>query len=210
VNRSHRGHHPAESGAFGFGAVPVGAVIAFAGKVGAAPDGGQETLDSVLAAWGWMVCDGRQLAIGDYPELFAFIGHHYDQDAEDGSFHLPDYRGYFLRGVDGGSGNDPEAADRSAAGSGATPADVGSRQTDAIRDHIHGIDPAGAATAATGGPPAMDKTRIAAAVPSAIKPPDGVSARETRPRNISVHYLIKFTVRPHRPHVHPHSIFPGA
>jgi microcystin-dependent protein len=207
VSRPPRGHHPAEPFETGFGAVPVGAVVAFAGKAG----GGQDGLDSVLAAWGWMVCDGRQLAIGDYPELFAFIGHHYDQGAQDGTFHLPDYRGYFLRGVDGGAGNDPDAADRIAAGTGATPADVGSRQADALRNHTHGIDPAGADTAATAGSPALVKTKIATAGPSAIKPPDGVSARETRPLNISVHYLIKFTVRPHRPrHAHPHSIFPGA
>ena len=211
MSQHTRRPHPASPWAHSYAAVPVGAVIAFAGKLAAGTDGEQDELASVLAAWGWMACDGRQLAIDDYPELFAFIGHHYDQDVQDGKFHVPDYRGYFLRGVDGGSGNDPDAGARTAAGNGATPADVGSRQGDAMRNHTHGIDPTGTDTAGTAGSPALVKTRISAPGKAAIGLSDGVSARETRPLNVSVHYLIRFTVRPcHPPHAHPHSIFPGA
>lgn len=81
----------------GFGDAPVGAVVAFAGCVAdsAAPAG------SPVEALGWLVCDGRMLETAMYPELFAVLGYLYG--GADGQFQLPDYRGRFLRGHDGGT-----------------------------------------------------------------------------------------------------------
>lgn len=62
------------------GAMPVGAVIAYAGAT-----------DANLEAQGWMQCDGRTLEAALYPELFNALGYRYGGSAE--HFQLPDYRG---------------------------------------------------------------------------------------------------------------------
>jgi hypothetical protein len=51
---------------------------------------------------------------------------------------LPDMRGVFLRGVDGGRGQDPDTGSRSASFSGGNAADaVGSYQADMFASHSH-------------------------------------------------------------------------
>ncbi len=82
----------------GFGDPPVGAVVAFAGAVADT----SSPAEFPVEAFGWLVCDGRMLAVASYPELFAVLGHLYG--GVDGQFQLPDYRGRFLRGHAGGSG----------------------------------------------------------------------------------------------------------
>jgi microcystin-dependent protein len=64
--------------------IPVGSVIPVAGK----PTSNQ-----------WLLCDGSQHASSQYNQLFQVI-----QNIHGGAppnFYLPDYRGYFLRGVNG-------------------------------------------------------------------------------------------------------------
>jgi microcystin-dependent protein len=80
--------------------VPVGSVITFAGN---------ETALQTLE--GWFPCDGRELDRIAHEELFHAIGY---ANGGNGSttFKLPDYRGYFLRGVDQGTNRDPDADDR--------------------------------------------------------------------------------------------------
>lgn len=58
----------------------------------------------------WLPCEGQQLNINEYPELFDKIGYIYG--GSDDYFNAPDYRGFFMRGVSGSSNNDPEAARR--------------------------------------------------------------------------------------------------
>jgi microcystin-dependent protein len=53
---------------------------------------------------GWLLCDGRLLASGDYPGLYAYIGNTYGGDG--GTFQLPDLVGRFILGV-GDPGRDP-------------------------------------------------------------------------------------------------------
>jgi microcystin-dependent protein len=78
---------------------------------------------------GWLFCDGRALSRERYAELFKVIGTiHGAGDGVD-TFNLPDYRGRFQRGVDRGTGRDPEANQREAARvGGATGDNVGSIQ----------------------------------------------------------------------------------
>jgi microcystin-dependent protein len=211
MNPQHRqrGHLPPGLVPPGFGDAPVGAVIAFAGQIGAAagvsPPASVEAgfpVTDPIEAWGWTACDGRSVAIADYVELYLVLGTLYGGD--DTHFRLPDYRGYFLRGVDAGAGNDPDAAARTnAAGSGATPACqqiVGSRQPDAIQkhDHIYGAEPTAAAPAqgaGAAGAPSSTPTLTTSGPTDSLSAPGQVrvSQSETRPRNIYVHYLIKFT-----------------
>src|SRR5690606_19260948 len=59
-----------------------------------------------------LVCDGREFATEELPELFAVIGYTYGGSNETKRFRIPDYRGYFLRGASLSSGIDPDADDR--------------------------------------------------------------------------------------------------
>ena len=70
-----------------------------------------------MRAAGWAICDGAQLAIKQFPELFAAIGFSNGGDGRS-TFHLPDCRGYFLRGVDPLGVVDPDTKSRTAPRSG--------------------------------------------------------------------------------------------
>lgn len=196
-----------------FGDPPVGSVIAFAGNLGAsvpatasppdaAPPAGQN-VTQVVEAWGWMLCDGRTLAINQYPELFAVLGNQYGGDFNTNSFNIPDYRGYFLRGVDDGSGNDPDIAVRTVpAGGTGTAAQAGSIQNYALLEHAHDYQSAAAMGTPTGSgnaaatnpvPQPASTTNTLSPDGNAFSPASLVSQSETRPKNIYVNYLIKFT-----------------
>ncbi|NVB41004.1 tail fiber protein [Pseudenhygromyxa sp. WMMC2535] len=150
-----------------------------------------------LEAWGWMLCDGRELSTQQYPELFAVLGHIYGGSG--GSFCIPDYRGSFWRGVDAGASVDPDIGERTAA-PGGTQEGVGSQQPCALQTHEHTY-----ITAPTTASPAGDDTVAAVSGSNAWtgtptsdqKSPPGVvlvSDHETRPSNIYVNYIIKFTM----------------
>lgn len=88
---------------------------------------------------GSLLANGQLLNRSDYPQLFAAIGtaHGFSSSTD---FRLPDYRGRFLRGVSGTSGNDPEASGRTAMNSGGnTGNNVGSVQSDAFQGHAHDL-----------------------------------------------------------------------
>lgn len=82
---------------------------------------------------GWLLCDGSTVNRAAYPELFAAIGTAHGAGNGSTTFHLPDYRGRFLRGADnmgtGAAGRDPDANSRTAANAGgSTGSSVGSVQ----------------------------------------------------------------------------------
>lgn len=173
---------------------PVGAVIPYAGRIGEPGQPGDPAEDYVhtsLARAGWLPCDGRPLAVGQYLELFASLGYQYG--GRDGTFQLPDLRGYFLRGADLAGAVDQEANARTPLGKGKA-ADVGSRQGDALRNHVHLAPVSGGLPAPAG--PAVTPSGVGPEGPAAPGPPAAkvnVSAYETRPVNVSMHYLIRFT-----------------
>lgn len=51
-------------------------------------------------------CDGRALSRTTYSELFSLLGTAFGAGNGSTTFNIPDYRGLFLRGWDGGSGRD--------------------------------------------------------------------------------------------------------
>ena len=93
---------------------------------------------------GWLECDGRELSTQKYPDLYASIGSAWGSSKQ-GSFNVPDLRGYFLRGWSHTSGNDPDAGSRFANRPGGAQGDfVGTEQGFAIQPHSHSanvIDP---------------------------------------------------------------------
>lgn len=104
--------------------VPVGTIVAYAGNdVNKIPEG-------------WKLCDGASVLKTDYPQLYAILGDAWGTSGS--SFNLPDLRGRFLRGVDDGEGNDPDAASRTAIKTGGNTGDaVGSVQDDQFGEHNH-------------------------------------------------------------------------
>jgi microcystin-dependent protein len=170
-------------------ATPPGTVVAFAGP----------TVPS-----GWLLCDGSAVSRTTYAGLFGAIG--VANGGGDGTttFNLPDYRGLFLRGVDGAAGRDPESATRASpqagvaavTGGAGNPGNlVGSVEEDALQDHYHMLN----GIAAQYYPGADDMlggtyaTRVSGGQISQTQSPANANlASETRPRNVYVNYLIKF------------------
>ena len=114
--------------------MPLGAVLAFACNPDVAAQAG-------LEAAGWLLCDGRAVSRSTYEGLYIAMGTAHGSGNGATTFNLPDYRGRFLRGVDGGTGRDPDAAARSApAAGGQAGAGVGSVQADEFRAHQHSVN----------------------------------------------------------------------
>jgi len=172
--------------------MPVGTVSAYAGPIESGPGQGPASLEAL----GWMLCDGRALEAALYPELFAVLGHLYG--GAGGTFTIPDYRGAFLRGVDHGSGRDPDISARTPAPNG-TGDGIGSTQGSALQDHRHDYDattqPAGGEPGAAPGGVVVQamQTTGGPVPPPATGQSLGTSQHETRPANIAVNYIIRYT-----------------
>ncbi|MCB0383590.1 MAG: tail fiber protein [Psychroserpens sp.] len=106
--------------------VPVGAIFSF--PIDTPPTG-------------YLVCDGSAVSRTTYANLFALIGTTYGAGDGSTTFNLPDYRGKFLRGLDSGSGNDPDATLRLDRGDGITGDHVGTVQNNALSSHLHENNP---------------------------------------------------------------------
>ena len=78
------------------------------------------------APTGWLVANGAAVSRSVYATLFSAIGTAYGVGDGSTTFNLPDGRGVFFRGLDGGRGLD----------SGRT---IGSFQSDALASHTHDI-----------------------------------------------------------------------
>lgn len=106
--------------------IPAGVVLPFAGT--SVPDG-------------FLACNGQTVSRANYPALFAAIGTAHGNGNGTTTFHVPDYRGRFLRGVAGGQTTDPDRASRTAMNSGgATGDNVGSVQGHAFQEHLHAVN----------------------------------------------------------------------
>lgn len=193
---------------FASNAVPIGTVVAFAGKIHGEKGSRSDTPPVVdIESSGWMECDGRWLLAAQYSDLFGVIGFLYGKRlTEKGNeFRIPDYRGQFLRGVDNGAGVDPDAGARVPPEEGqGKPDEVGSIQGDALQTHKHQYQKV--PSSATGG----DKGAAASPVtPDLTDPPADQSSKipgdarvssETRPQNVYVNYIINFGSRQKRTH----------
>lgn len=155
--------------------IPPGVVVAFGGTT--APEG-------------WLLCDGRSFLRTDYPRLFAAIGSAHGT-ADGTHFNIPDYRGRFLRGVDGTAGIEPSAdkAARTAMKTGGnTGNNVGSVQTDGFSTHNHTISSLrnnSQSSQVIGGGSNADFLGSGVSTTS-------VGGNETRPKNAYVNWIIKY------------------
>ena len=153
---------------------PPGVVVAYAG---------------VTAPTGWAMCDGSAVSRTEFASLFGAIGTSHGTGDGNTTFHLPDYRGRFLRGVDGGTARDPNAATRTAmAPGGNSGASVGTVQGSAVGQHEHNLFIRG--TASSTGSGLMAATASIASSQSTSSTGSGIGS-ETRPINAAVNYIIK-------------------
>lgn len=89
---------------------------------------------------GYLSANGTSLLrAGRYANLFSALGTSWGT-ADGTHFNIPDLRGRFLRGVDGGAARDPDRASRTASATGGATGDaVGTVQVDQYVSHSHGL-----------------------------------------------------------------------
>jgi microcystin-dependent protein len=153
--------------------VPPGTVVAYGGATPPA---------------GWLLCNGAAVSRTQYAALFAAIGIAHGSGNGTTTFNVPDYRGRFLRGVDGGTGRDPDRAGRTAMNPGGQTGDnVGSVQTDQFRSHSHTYTWR-AGTHTRYGDPTGEQFWYDYGTNST----DPAGGNETRPVNAAVNWIIKY------------------
>lgn len=167
----------------GKGGAPLGSVTAFAGPRSRIPEG-------------WLLCDGRNLKKDKYKQLHKVIGTIYGGGLNSTTFALPDYRGYFLRGmeIDPKLNRDVDRLNRKKPNSGHNSKSVcgpiiGSVQEDSVGPHKHSYQvPNPLASASTTGSDArswFSRTERSSTLTGSWK------GSETRSKNVYVHWIIK-------------------
>ncbi len=167
--------------------LPPGMVVPFAGPLTNPPAG-------------WLVCDGAPVSRTDYKRLFKAIGTAWGNGDGTSTFNLPDLRGMFLRGANGGSmdpvWSDPDTSTRVSRNGGNSGNNVGSVQTNAFTLHEHSNDPYKYLLLINGkrtvnGTALQDNNYDA---PNAWEHGvmKSVGGHETRPINAYVNYIIKY------------------
>lgn len=171
---------------------PAGLIMPFGGDVDKIPEG-------------WLLCDGSTVSRTTYANLFDVIGVNWGAGDLTTTFHLPDLRGQFLRGVDGAAGVDPDKSSRTAQyNGGATGNKVGSFQQDAFQGHWHlnkystqynKYGTSGNGWQSNWANSYQDATSSKAFIVDAASDGKNGTPRkssETRTKNAYVHYLIKY------------------
>jgi microcystin-dependent protein len=161
---------------------PVGTILPFAGDTAPA---------------GWLLCNGASVNRTTYATLYAVVGNRFGS-ADDSSFNIPDFRGRFLRGRDGGAGVDPDRNSRTAMKPGGAVGDlVGSVQDQSVQNHNHGYNDiyhsenGGNGAIFTNGKGSGDTDNDNE--PYEIsRTSNSTGGNETRPLNANVNYIIKF------------------
>ncbi len=160
--------------------IPAGSIIAYGGTT---------------APTGWFICDGSSKDSTLYHDLYLAIGSNFGGSGS--NFNLPDLRGRFIRGQDSGSGHDPDAASRTAGFAGGNTGDhVGSLQDDAFKSHVHDIV-AGQSIIEGGSSCGTIRGYYTTArnyvyIQNAEYGVQASGGAETRPKNVTVNYIIKY------------------
>jgi len=145
---------------------------------------------------GWMVCDGTRLFKSSHPVLYDRIGSYWEKDEDYAKvyFRIPDLRGVFIRGSNGNERTDkyqePINNQREwlYTGGDLTLAEVGSFQMDEYKSHNHRLKNGNGILSST-----VKTLSISpgSSVGIATLSAENSGGPETRPRNASVHFIIK-------------------
>ncbi|MDP6922925.1 MAG: tail fiber protein, partial [Lutibacter sp.] len=169
------------------------AIIALASKL--IPAGTIIMSGRSTAPTGYLLCNGATVSRTTYSDLYTAIGDAFGEGDGSGTFHLPDMRGRFARGVDGGAGNDPDRASRTASNTGGNTSDsVGSLQADELKSHKHSLNYPNEQDEAQGFP-AESFDAVWASDRDSASGSDAVGntgGNETRPKNVNLNYFIKY------------------
>ncbi|HAC64989.1 MAG TPA: hypothetical protein DCF68_16020 [Cyanothece sp. UBA12306] len=159
--------------------VPIGTILPYGGLVTGKAQG-------QLEQQGYLICNGQAVSRTTYSELFTIIGGAYGDGDNINTFNLPDLRGRFVRGVDHGTGRDPDANSRTASGKGGNTGDeVGSLQEDEFKSHTHiYFSPSFEKPPGQGSAGSTWQFSI-------TSPTEATGGAETRPKNIYVNWIIK-------------------
>ena len=176
--------------------VPVGTIVSFGSGATDVPNG-------------WLVCDGTEYDGTDskYIQLYDVIGNTWGGTGT--GFNVPELRGFFLRGLDNGQGVDIEATTRTALIAGGNTGDeVGTYQMDKYKSHNHGVSDPGHNHTYTDrynnadvSDNANDRTVAGPTASSYSKNTntgyanitiEATGGSDTRPKNASVLYIIKY------------------
>lgn len=95
--------------------IPVGAIFAFPSET--IPDG-------------YLPCEGQEVSISQYPELYKLIGNTFGGSSK--TFNLPDLQGQFVRGLDREGSIDINEKT-------GNPREIGDLQEDSLQGHQHSI-----------------------------------------------------------------------
>ncbi|MBK9292950.1 MAG: tail fiber protein [Oligoflexia bacterium] len=156
----------------GSGFVPVGTILPYSGT---------------SAPTGFLLCNGSNISRTTYSALFAIVSTSYGSGDGSTTFALPDLRGKFMRGIDGGAGNDPDASSRTTCASGGNSGDnIGSCQADEIASHTHDLN--SALTNASGSSTVGAGSNVLVSNASTT----ATGGNEIRPKNVYVNYIIKY------------------
>lgn len=162
--------------------IPSGVIMPFGGTV---------------VPQGWLLCDGTTVSRSSFRDLFNVIGTAYGEGDGASTFHVPDLRGAFIRGVDNPTGSsaalrDPDAGSRTVLNTGGNSGDaVGSYQGDAIQNHYHQVTNAGTNATQSGADNWVGGPNVFSHTLNSSNPLGASTSTETRPRNVAVNYIIK-------------------
>ena len=171
--------------------IPYGTVMAFSGSIDVNDMCGELNFSHGAGNnTGWQVCDGASLFQSMFPGLEVVIGNLYG--GSNGRFNLPNYMGYFLRGLATDSTEDPGISYREPATNG-TQAGVGSTQGWMVQGHEHEYNNfPGAATVVDEG--TLVAVTSQEAYTTGLYTDDtgttSLTGEETRPKNVYVYYII--------------------
>jgi microcystin-dependent protein len=126
---------------------------------------------------GWLKCDGSEVTITSYQNLYNRIGLIFNPTPTAGKFALPDLRGYFVRGVSDGSAVDSGRL-------------IGSFQDDAFQTHTHTYNAPGAPSSVF--QVGTNRSGVTGSTSATSGAPSAGSGSETRPKNIALLYCIKY------------------
>jgi hypothetical protein len=166
--------------------VPIGTVLAYAGPI----DAGH------ILPVNWLMCDGSALAKATFPDLFKSIGTTYGDGRDSNSnkipgmdFNLPDYRGFFLRGMTADDQIDRGLHERKNV-SGTPDPGVGSVEADETGPHAHDLlyDANGYNN---GSPTMLFDLAPTAHLMGVVKGTKQNSGLESRPKNKTAYFIIR-------------------
>ena len=140
--------------------------------------------DARLIPSDWLACDGKEIDPENYPQLIKTLGNRFPSKSNKPC--VPDYRGFFLRGADESGDRDPDTLVRKPFKEGwPSGSDVGSFQSDVVGAHKH--DYVGHRELHyTGTGPDKGFLRL-----SVKRQTASFGGSETRPKNVSVIWIIK-------------------